>query len=501
MARNALRLIFLLALASNVCFCQTATVYTIDTVVGGAVYDNLPATATPLSFPGGLWLDRDGALWISDSGNQVVRRLNPVTGLAAVVIGGGTVVEDGIPVAGTSVRLERPSHIAGDAAGNIYFTDTGQNRVRKWTPDGQVSTVVGTGEAGFAGDGGPARLAKLNGPTGLVFDGAGNMYIAETNNCRVRRVNAAGIINSHAGGRCGDSGDGGPALDAALSGGGSQFFGLLQGLAFDSRGNLYVATSNTIRRVDISTGIITTVAGIAGQSNCSELSTGALATSRALCSPSNMVFDQDDNLFFTYNFGLARVAASTRTVTSLHTHFISTGLVRDGGGQLISAGSIGGRLFRTAPAGGATSEIAGTSEPFDGPGRLAVLAAPQGLSSDVAGNIHIAEGRGRRIRRFDPATGRVTTVVGGGSTPLADGVAAAAAQMFNDTGIVHVDAQGNIFFTHGFVVLWRVDARTGLLARVAGNAQATTAGGDGGPALQATFANINAIVSDAAGNI
>ncbi len=496
MARVAVSVLLLLLLLPGFCAGQGATVYTIDTVVGGAVYDNLPATSTPLSFPNGLWLDRDGGLWVADSGNQVIRRIDPATGVMRVMVGGGTVLDDAVSVPATSVRLDRPSHLVGDAAGNLYFTDSAQNRVRKLTADGQVTTVVGTGQLGFAGDGGPARQALLDDPAGLAFDASGNLYISHAGNCRVRRVDTAGTITTVAGnGSCDYSGDGGPAPAASL--------GRPDGLAFDSRGNLYIAVRPAVRRVDRDSGIITTVVGIAGVENCSQIPDGTLATARAICSPNGVVFDQEDNLYFSYPSGLARVSAATGQLTNLARGGGGGAVVRDGSGRLLFAIVNGGQIRRVASSGGPFAIVAGSDDPFDGPARLSVLGVPRGLGVDSAGNVYIADANRGRVRRFNSTIGQVTTVLGGGSTPVADGVAASAAGPWDFRNAL-ADPQGNIFFTDPSV-LWRVDVRTGTISRVAGRPDLPQGfSGDGGPALQATFGHVGStgsIALDSAGNI
>ncbi len=503
MQRTSCLILCLLVLAS-LCAGQAVTTYTIDTVAGGAVYDNLPATSTPLSSPIGLWLDRNGALWIADTGNLVIRRLDPATGILRVVVGGGTAVEDAVPVPGTSARLDRPSHLVGDAAGNLYFTDTGSHRVRKLTPDGQVATVVGTGRGGYSGDGGPARLAQLKSPTGLQLDAAGNLYIADLGNCRIRRVDPSGIISTFAGnGQCADSGDGGPALSAGLvgvAGGGFFPFGM-NGLALDSKNNLYLASAQTIRRIDRVTGIITTVVGITGQFGCgTPIIDGTKATALALCAPVGLVFDPDDNLYFTQEFGLIKVTAATGLVTNLSALRGGGGIVRDSTGRILSASPSEGRVLQAGSTPNIFFLVAGTDDPFDGPARLAVLNLPTAVSADAQGNVYVAETNRGRVRRIEAATKQVTTVLGGGLTPRADGVSATAAALGGGFNSLHVDAQVNIFFDQG-TSLWKADGRTGKLARVAGQDNQGGFSGDGGPALQALLGSVQGIVTDASGNV
>ena len=498
MARAAAFLLLHVFVCVSLCFAQGTTTWVIDTVAGGAIYDSLPATQTPLNMPNGLWIDRDGALYVAEMGNHVIRRMDPATGVMRVVVGGGTILDDAIPVPALSVRLERPMFLTGDSAGNIYFTDSANNRVRKLTPDGLVTTVVGTGQAGFSGDGGSARFGRLNAPTGLAFDATGNLFVADAGNCRIRRVDTAGVISTYAGsGQCQHSGDGGPALNAGLTK--ASFPWGLNGLALDSRGNLYLASNETIRRIDRASGGITSVVGIANQRNCLPIPDGALAAASAMCAAVGLLLDPDDNLYFTYSNGLAKVTATTGLVANMGGWYAG-GLARDNTGNLVFTDYYSGGVVRTGTAPGTLTTVAGSEEPFDGLARLAAVSSPGGVATDTQGNVYFAEHTRGRVRRLDPVSGEVKTVVGGGSAQLADGLPAATVRL-NHMDSVHLDAQGNIFFDQVFSI-WKVDARTGRVARIAGPLSWTSGySGDGGPAVQATFGNIYGFVTDAAGNI
>lgn len=210
----------------------------------------------------GLALDAKGDLFVADTGNDRVREITP-DGKMLTVAGSGqpgqsfsspspSDVGDGGP--GTRAWLARPRGLAFDEAGNLYIADSGDNRVRKLDPNGTITTFAGTGAPGWTGDGGPAAAAELAFPQGLAFDPQGNLYIADTGNEVIRKV-SAGVITTVAGdGSSGFRGDGGPGLKAELN--------LPLGLAVDSRGNLYIADAGNqrIRRLDLSM-TITTVAG------------------------------------------------------------------------------------------------------------------------------------------------------------------------------------------------------------------------------------------------
>jgi hypothetical protein len=216
--------------------------------------DGGPATAAALNHPCGLAIDSTGAIYISDTDNGRIRRVSP-SGIISTIAGDGVPGASGDGGSALSTSLSDVAGVALDGAGNTYFGDASNRRVRKVTPAGIISTVAGTGMPGFSGDGGPATKATLTRPTFVVVDPTGNLYITDSANQRIRRVDPNGTITTFAGnGLAGFSGDGGLATSASL------MFPL--GMAMDKIGNLYVADANNhrIRRIDLR-GFITTVAG------------------------------------------------------------------------------------------------------------------------------------------------------------------------------------------------------------------------------------------------
>ena len=228
-------------------------------------------------------------------------------------------------VPATSASLFAPAGIAVDAAGNLYIADPSVGRVRKVDTSGNISTVAGTGTVGYSGDGGPATSAQILPPIGLAVDANGNLYIAESGAGvpHVRKVNSSGIITTFAGSgsSAGFSGDGGPAVNAQLN--------TLAGLAVDKAGNLYIADAGNyrVRKVDTS-GIITTVAGT-GQIDLGGNGDGGAATSAAL-QPSGLAFDAAGNLDVAdYSAGrIRRIAFGTAppglSVSSTSLYFATT---------------------------------------------------------------------------------------------------------------------------------------------------------------------------------
>jgi hypothetical protein len=232
----------------------------ISTVAGngqpGTGGDGGPARTAEFNQVGGITFDAFGDLILADTGNNRVRKMDP-SGLMSTVAGNGSYGSSGDGGAGTAAQLASPQNVATDAAGDIYIADYGNNRIRKVDLSGTITTVAGNGLGGFSGDGGPATSAQLDYPDGLTVDPPGHfLYIADTGNQRVRCVDlSSGIIFTVAGnGLAAFSGDGGPATAAALNG--------PSGVAVDGNGNVYVADSFNERIREFSPGgMINTVAG------------------------------------------------------------------------------------------------------------------------------------------------------------------------------------------------------------------------------------------------
>jgi sugar lactone lactonase YvrE len=239
----------------------------ITTIAGTGVQgfsgDSAPATAATLDSPQGLVLDTAHNLYIADTHNHRIRKLNLVTGILTTIAGTGVQGFSGDDAPATAARLDLPTALAIDSTGNLYLADTGNYRIRKIiAATGNISTIAGTGTQGFSGDNAIATSASIDSPTGLALDAANNLYLADTHNHRIRRIAAAtGIISTIAGtGTPGFSGDTTAATSSNLA--------LPHGLTLDAAGNLYLAdtANHRIRRIDAVTGIITTVAGSGTQS-------------------------------------------------------------------------------------------------------------------------------------------------------------------------------------------------------------------------------------------
>ena len=216
--------------------------------------DGGPATSAGLVAPGEVKADSAGNLYITDYNGCRIRKVAAGTGIITTVAGNGTAGYSGDGGPATSAALQYPGGVAIDSAGNLYITDQRNNRIRKVSAStGIITTVAGNGTQGYSGDGGPATSAKLYYPGTIAIDSADNLYFSDQFNNRIRKVDAGtGVITTLAGtGPAGYSGDGGAATHAELGG--------ALGISLDGAGNLYIADygNNRIRKVDISQSALT----------------------------------------------------------------------------------------------------------------------------------------------------------------------------------------------------------------------------------------------------
>ncbi len=216
--------------------------------------DGGPATAAGMNAPSGITMDRSGNVYVAEAYNSTVRKIS-TSGIITTIAGTNVAGYNGDGIPATAAQLKSPSDVTVDDSGRIYIADGNNYRVRKIGANDTISTIAGTGVAGFSGDGGAATAAQLGVAMAAVMDSKGNLYISHQSAHNVRKITPTGIISNVAGnGSPGYTGDGGPAVSGTLN--------FPHGIALDRKGNLYIADiqNNRIRKVD-TFGIITTVAG------------------------------------------------------------------------------------------------------------------------------------------------------------------------------------------------------------------------------------------------
>jgi hypothetical protein len=282
----------------------------ISTVAGNGVAGNSGdgglATAAKLNQPTGVTIDASGNLYIADFASNVIREVAAGTGIITTVAGTGVAGYSGDGGAATASKLNGPEVIVIDGSGNLYIADQNNHAIRMVTAaTGKISTFAGTGVSGFSGDGGIATLAKLNGPEGVAVDGAGNVYIADQGNNRIREViAAAGFIFTIAGtGIAGFSGDGAAATAAKLNAPAS--------VDVDISGNVYIAdySNNRIRMITAASGFISTISGTGVQGYSGD---GAVATAAKINNPYGVSVDQNFNILIAdYSNNVVRLIDGT----------------------------------------------------------------------------------------------------------------------------------------------------------------------------------------------
>ncbi len=540
--------------------------------VGG---DGGPATAAQINTPTGVAVDSAGNVYIADYTNHRIRRIAAGSGEMSTFAGTGVSGFLGDGGAATAARISGPTGLAVDAAGNVYIADQFNNRIRKVTvATGIISTVAGNGVAGFSGDAGLATAAQLNRPTGVVVAASGNFYIADAYNHRVRKVTSAtGVITTTAGtGTAGYNGDG-PATGANLY--------YAWGVAVDAEENVFIADYNNhrIRKVTAATGIISTVAGMTGAGFIGEAGPGPSAR---LYYPTGVAADASGTVYVAdhYNQRIRKISATSGVITTVagsgtaafggdtgeapaaqlnyaqgvalsatgalyiadsNNHrvrmvspptvvtrvmrttagtgtagyngdgpataahlYYPYGVAVDAQGNVFISDTYNQRIRKVTAATGAISTVAGTGVAGyngDGPATTVRLYYPAGLAIDADGNLYIADQYNYRVRKLTAATGVLTTIAGigtGGST--GDNGLATTAQLNLPTG-VGLDAANNVYIAdQSNHKIRKVTVATGVITTIAGNGTAGVAG-DGGPATTAQINSPTGVAVDGSNNV
>jgi sugar lactone lactonase YvrE len=462
------------------------------------------ALTQAIGIPLAVSADGAGGFYVASNQSEIYHVT--ADGVLTVIAGTGFIGFSGDDGPASAAHVNYVQGVVVDGTGNVFIADSKNNRIREISSAGVITTIAGTGSWGAGGDGSPAVSGQLYAPRGLALDQAGNLLIADTANNKVRMVTAAGIITTVAGnGVAGFSGDGAPAASAQLN--------APVAVAVDGSGNIFISDrfNNRIRVVN-SAGIITTMAG----STAGFSGDGGAAASAQLSNPLGIALDRSDNLFITDSGNnRIRVVNAAGIITTFAGNG-TAGFSGDGGGapsaQLTSPVDVSvdgsGNVFiadrgnyrvRQVNSAGVITSVAGRTGD-GGPAAFAQFYFPNTVAVDGGGNVFVADTDIHRIRKID-TSGVVTTVAGNGSGGFSgDGGPATSAQLYFPAAIA-VDAAGNLFIADTRNQRIRKVTSAGVITTIAGNAGGTGAGADGTPALQAQLSDPSGIAVDGAGNV
>jgi uncharacterized protein (TIGR03437 family) len=492
--QNQLRLAAALALVSA---CVCAQTYTVKPFAGGALPENVAGVAASLGNISGIAIDRAGNLYLSLGDYDMVARMDAATGMLTRVAGAGQRGFSGDGGPATSARLSSPTGLAVDASGILYIADSGNFRIRA-VSNGVISSIAGDGTEGYGGDGGPPALAQFSGLSGLALDSSNSLYVADFYNHAIRKISSGAITTVAGNGVYGSSGDGGSATLAQLAG--------PSGVAVDTAGNLYIAEGYNNRVRKVANGIITTLAGngVAGFAGDAKAATAAnLRTpSGVAVDASNNVYiaDYGNNRVRVVNAaGVITTFAGNGTLTYSGERLAPTSaglaaplrLAVDSSNAVLIVDGV--RVRKVAA--GVIATFAGGAAPLGegGPAVSAQLAAPQGVAADSSGAVYITDAGASRVLKV---TGGTLTRIAGTGNPgySGDGGAATSAFLSGPTGVA-ADLNGTVYVA---------DAQNARVRKIANGTITTAAGGgsalgDNGTAISAQLSDPLAVAADAAG--
>ena len=468
---------------------------------GSAGFSNGLGSAAQFRTPGGIALDAQGNLYVADSGNNAVRKIAPSGSVSTLAGGGGSGNLDG---AGSAAQFSFPRAVAVDASGTVYVSDSGNNEIRKIDTSGNVTTLAGAGQRGSSD--GQGSAAQFGNPVGVAVDSLGNVFVADSNNGTIREISPSGAVTTFAG-QAGHYG--------YLAGTGTAAnFSNPQGLAIDGSGNLYVTDSNnqTVRTIT-PTGVVALLAGSVYRSGAAD---GPASTAQ-FNGPIGVAVDAAGNVYVADSGSdtVRKFTAASATVSTLAGQagigstdspggpgsaarfFSPQGAAVDSAGNVYVADSSNGTVRRINRAGDVTT-LAGFAGQFgntDGAGSAARFSSPQGVAVDVMGSVYVADANNNSIRVITPS-GSVSTLAGGAGFGNSDGTGSAA--RFNSPQGVAVDLLGNVYVADTSSSSIRMITPSGAVSTLAGGAGSGWADGVGSAAM---FWFPRGIAVDGAGNL
>jgi len=484
--------------------------------------DDAPAVKARLNLPSGVVADEKGNLYISDRSNDRIRVVDK-KGVIRTYAGTGVAGFQGDAGPALKAQLDKPFGIALDEAENLYIADRNNNRVRKVSPEGIITTVAGDGGFFFMGDNGPAYGASIAGPTGVAVDKKGNLYIADRNNNRIRLVDKLGMIRTVAGtGQQDYNGDSETARETNLY--------LPFGLTVDSNDNLLVIDRShyRIRRIDPKSGKVETIAGNGLKLFAGD---GGPATGATLSFPHGMFVDKNDNLIFS-DKGHYRIRKITpkgiistiggngrrgnvgNNIPALEANVynVTTIIQNPVGDAFMSSPSGFVSIIRRLDAKGIIHDYIDTASPkyreaiskskhkgLVQTGAVATITQFSDITFDPKGNLFISDRMNHQIRKID-LNGNISTIAGTGDSDYYGDGGPALEAAFRDPNSLASDKQGNIYIAEAANNRIRKIDTKGIVTTVAGNGEHADSG-DGGPALQASIRSMDDIAISPEGEL
>jgi trimeric autotransporter adhesin len=469
-----------------------ATVYQVQTVAGtGCPISGVPAQNAEIGTANGIAVDGSGNVYFSDTDNHLVRKIN-AAGVITTLAGNCTPGFSGDGGPATAAQLNQPYGVAVDSAGNVYVADYGNNRVRRIGTDGTITTIAGNGQGRLAGDGVAAVNAPLLTPRNVAADALGNLYISEFTGHRVRKLTPDGQIATFAGlGIAGYAGDSGPATSAQLN--------FPAGLTVDRSGNLYIADSSNHCVRKVSNGIINTVLG-----------PGTIPSGDTIYGPVGVALDANGLIYIAEgSLGGASVGVYTPgsgkwspTIIGPPGSNESFGdIAIDGVGAYLASGKQVLLMQGGITSGNPQTLLAGGSTGIGdgGSATAAQLSSPWGVALDVNGNLHIADTGNQRVRRVD-STGKITTEAGTGAAGfLGDNGPASKAELWSPFGIA-ADSAGNLYIADRNNQRIREVDTSGNIQTLIGTGQSGL-GAEGLPGPQMPLNNPSGVCLDHSGTV
>ncbi|HRG47185.1 MAG TPA: kelch repeat-containing protein [Leptospiraceae bacterium] len=472
--------------------------------------------AASFNYPDGITIDTAGNLYVGDSGNHRIRK---ITSLGVVTTFAGSGNAGSLDGTGTAASFNLPRGVAVDLSGNVYVGDSGNNKVRRITASGVVTTIAGSGSSGK--DDGTGTTASFNSLDGITLDTAGNLYVADKSGNKIRKIDVSGIVSTIAGTGVTGSADG-TSTTASFSN--------PEYLAFDTSGNLYVADAgnNKIRKIAsvTSSQSTTTTPTLLGCSDPTKTtvtvstfagsgitgSTDATGTAASFNLPSGVTVDSSGNLFVAdRSSNKIRKITSAGVVTTLAgsgvagsfdatgtaaTFSSPYGVTADNSGNLYVADTSSNKIRKITSAGVVTTLAgSGSNGSFDATGTAATFSSPFGITIDSSGNLFVADTGINKIRKITSA-GVVTTLAGSGTTGSTDATGTAAS--FNLPRGVMVDSSGNLFVADASSNKIRKITSAGVVTTLAGSGIASSIDSTG---TAATFSLPSGVTIDSSGNL